>query len=60
MATIIRTYGLIITGAFAALVPVVVGAVAEHRHHVAKAQKAHLAALTKELERVRTQLEMVA
>ena len=60
MATMFLTYGLIITGAFAALVPVVLGAVAEHRHHVAKAEKAQLAALSQELERVRAQLEMAA
>jgi len=60
MATMILTYGLIITGAFAALVPVVLGAVAEHRHHVAKAEKAQLVALTRELEQARAQLEMAA
>ena len=60
MATTILTYGLIISGAFAALIPVVAGAVAEHRHHVAKADKAQLASLTQELARARAELELAA
>lgn len=60
MTATILTYGLIIAGAFAALVPVIAGAIAEHRHHLAKAEKAQLAALTDELAQVRAQLEMVA
>ena len=60
MATMTFTYGLIITAAFAAVVPVVAGAVAEHRHHVARAEKIQIETLTQELARVRSQREMAA
>jgi uncharacterized protein with ACT and thioredoxin-like domain len=60
MSTKIVEYGLIVVGVLAAFVPVIIGAVAEHRHHHLRSQRRAVQVLTREVHELRAQLEVAA